>query len=151
MNTSIALYLSNHRKYHADAILAIDAMQERFKAIAEGLSETAQLNATGGSMWLTLDNRDDMKVALTLAPVWSKSKGIDEQEIDYDATVDNVPIKIRAVSGALPASCKLVEEEYEIPASEARIGKRMVLKCAQPSPEQNEVGVSELTEVSATL
>lgn len=79
---------------------------------------------------ITVDNREDLSVLMTLAPKWSKTPG--DNGITYSATVDGEEVQIQARAAALPGTCKLVEEEYEVPAVEAKPAHkavRMVLKC----------------------
>ena len=81
-------------------------------------------------------NREDLAILMTLAPKWTKTVGLNG--IDYTATVDGESVQINAAGDALPGTCKLVEEEYEIPAQPATeakpatTAKRMVLKCSEP-------------------
>lgn len=79
---------------------------------------------------VTVSNREDLTVLMTLAPKWSKVPS--GNGIIYCATVEGEEVQLAAQNAALPSTCKLVEEEYEIPAVEAKpasTGKRMVLKC----------------------
>lgn len=81
-------------------------------------------------IYITVDNRDDLATLMTLAPKWTKTYATDQ--IIYEASIEGEMIKIFAVSAALPGTCKLVEEEYEVPAQEAKPAykaTRKVLKC----------------------
>lgn len=100
--------------------------------VAAELSPGVEVNAYGGSFWLTVSKREDVQVLMKLAPMWKKSPS--GTGIDYDAEVNGVDFKIRTTDGALPPTCKLVERDVEIPAEPAkpaRIEKRMVVECAK--------------------
>lgn len=98
--------------------------------ITEPLSDTYELNGYGGVFWVTVKNRDDLRVFMSLAPQWSKEN--DTTGINYKAIIDGVQFRIRAEDDALPGTCKLVEEEVVIPAQPERIEKRKVVRCNQP-------------------
>lgn len=91
------------------------------------LSATATINPCGGSCWFTVDNREDVQLLLQLAPRWEKKPC--ENGIDYIDRVSD--FRIRTIEGALPPTCKLVEEEVTIPAMPEQKVKKMVLKCAK--------------------
>lgn len=79
---------------------------------------------------ITVHTREDLAVLMTLAPTWSKTPNA--AGIIYCATVEGEEVQIHAQDEALPGTCKLVEEEYEVPAVEAKpahTATRMVLKC----------------------
>lgn len=101
-------------------------------SIGDKLSDTAVFSPNC-YIAVSVYNREDLAVIMTLAPVWSKSAVCDG--IDYEAMVDKQRFVIQAKGEALPGTCKLVEEDYEVPATElvpakpARIEKRLVLKC----------------------
>jgi hypothetical protein len=92
--------------------------------------EAVHCNPMGGSCWIYVYNRDDLKTALSLAKggqTWRKS--IESGSIRYISTIDSIDFSIFAHDAALPPTCKVVEEEYFIEAQPARIGKRSVVKC----------------------
>ncbi len=100
--------------------------------VADKLSPDVDFNAYGGSFWFTVKNRDDVQTLMTLAPIWKKNAY--EGGIDYNATIDGVEFKIRTVDGALPPTCRLVEQDVVVPARPAepeRIEKRMVVECSK--------------------
>lgn len=79
---------------------------------------------------VTVSRREDLAVLMTLAPKWEKSALSDI--ITYSATVAGERFEIQATGDALPGTCKLVPEEYEVPAVEAKPATkatRMVVKC----------------------
>lgn len=81
---------------------------------------------------VTVDNREDLALLMTLAPRWDKHAA--DNGVSYNAEVNGERFEIVAKSAAIPPTCRMVEEEFEIPAEEAkpsRVGKRMVLKCEQ--------------------
>ncbi len=87
---------------------------------------------------ITCFSREDLATLMTLAPRWAKSPS--DKSIEYTAEVDGLDIHLAAVDAALPGTCKLVEEEYEVaeepakPAVPAHRAKRMVLKCDKLEP-----------------
>ena len=81
-----------------------------------------------------VNNRDDLQALMTLAPLWRKEPL--ESGLRYVAFVDGEEIKLDVTGAGLPETCKMVEEEYEIPAQpakEARTATRMVVKCPKPA------------------
>lgn len=100
--------------------------------VASELSPDVDFNPYGSTFWFTVSKREDVQVLMKLAPRWSKN--VWEGGIDYNATVDGVEFKIRTQDGALPPTCRLVEQDVEIPAKPAepaKIVKRMVIECAK--------------------
>jgi hypothetical protein len=127
-----------YAKGHLENLLKGEAMVAK---VAAQLSESAELNAFGGSFWFTVKNREDVKVLMQIAPLWNKSTH--ETGIDYDTSMEGVDFRIRTVDAALPPTCKLVEREVTIPASEARTVKRMFVECDKPSTEATEDASNE--------
>lgn len=125
--------LDGAKKYAKAQLEKLIKGQALVSRIAADLSETCGLNAYGGTYWFNVKDRRDVEVIMQLAPKWGKQTH--DAGIDYDATIDGVEVKIRTFEGALPPTCKVVEEEVTIPATEARTVKRMVVKCAQPATE----------------
>lgn len=110
--------------------------QKRYAICGRILAEMGErlADSTGFSpsyfIQVTTTNREDLQLLMTLAPRWSKSPS--EDGITYEAEVEGERFQIVAKKAALPATCKMVEEEYELPAVEAqpaRKATRMVLKC----------------------
>jgi hypothetical protein len=102
--------------------------------IAGSLSDSVQLNSYGGTFWFTVSKREDVQTLMQLAPRWTKSARDDG--IDYSAEVDGVAFRIQTTEGALPPTCRLVEQDVEIPAKPAepaKMVKRLVVECAQPA------------------
>jgi len=120
-----AYYRDNWRREQQRYGLCIDIINR----LGERLSESVNFSPCV-YISITVNTREDLAVLMTLAPKWTKTPGVNG--ITYSATVDGEDIQIQAQQAALPGTCKLVEEEYEIPAVEAKpatVGKRMVLKC----------------------
>jgi hypothetical protein len=100
--------------------------------VAGELSPDVDFNPYGATFWFTVSKREDVQVLMKLAPGWTKN--VWDGGIDYNATVDDVQFKIRTQDGALPPTCRLVEQDVEIPAKPAepaKIVKRMVVECAK--------------------
>lgn len=62
---------------------------------------------------------------------WDKSPSNQSGKIDYVNAGFLKDAKLRIWAAEPPASCKLVEEDVEIPAQPARIEKRMKLVCKE--------------------
>lgn len=132
--------VQNRIDYHRSEIdrqnLAIEILQK----CGESLSESISISP-GAMMWIFTSDRKDVEALMTLAPKWTKTRDVDGTTISYSAVVAGHDVTIKASEGALPPTCKLVEEEYEVPAEPAkpaRMAKRMVLKCPQPAIERQE-------------
>jgi len=97
------------------------------------IDDRVYINGYGGSFHIDLYTREDLQLFMTLAPLWTKTTSGDL--ISYEATIYGVEFHLRAHEAALPDTCKLVEEEVDIPAQPARKEKRMVVKCNKPSEE----------------
>lgn len=126
MNTDKIISLKNDFARERANYTFAESILDRF---GEGLSDDVSFSPY---YYLRIDvtKREDLALLMTVAPIWAKSP--DDSGIDYTAMVDGRELHIKAMSAALPGTCKLVEEEYEIPAVEAKpasTGKRMVLKC----------------------
>lgn len=86
--------------------------------------------------WIDFDNptrEQALEVIKAFPGTWDKqqSSGSTPQAplLDY-AKYDN-GVRIRLYAAPPPPSCRLVEEEYEVPAVPARKEKRMKLVCEQ--------------------
>ena len=126
MNTEKIISLKNDFARERANYAFAESILDRF---GEGLSDDVSFSPY---YYLRIDvtKRGDLALLMTLAPIWAKSP--DERGISYTATIDGLELHVRATDAALPGTCKLVEEEFEIPAVEAKpasTGKRMVLKC----------------------
>jgi hypothetical protein len=95
------------------------------------VTDTVNISPYGGSMWVSVYNREDLQFFLQIAPQWSKKNETDC--IAYEAEVHGVAFKIRAYEAALPATCVTIEEEVIIPAQPERKEMRKVVKCTQPA------------------
>jgi len=98
---------------------------------------------------ITVRSRDDLETLMTCAPIWTKS--FNANNICYEAHIDGQRVQILAYESAMPGTCKMVEEEYEVPAEPAKeavpahVGKRMVLKCNH-AKQAEAVALPEPTE-----
>jgi hypothetical protein len=83
------------------------------------LSDSANINAYGSnSIWINVTSREDLAVAMATGTIWSKST--DGNIMVYTLQVGDFVINIRARSGALPKTCKVVTETVSYPAQPAR-------------------------------
>lgn len=127
MNTTILDSIKSARITTADILLKLNYIEAAFVPLVSQFSESVDINPFGGSVWINLSTREDLIVALKLAPQWTKASG--GSALEYNAIVDEVEYKIRAVDEALPPTCRVVEEEYEEPARAAYKSTRKVVKC----------------------
>lgn len=131
---TLALALDSAEAYSTASVAALKKGRAMLMAIPTTLPNDLEINAYGGAFWITVKRREDIQTLMQLAPRWSKSPRDDG--IDYDATVDGVTFKLRAMDAALPPTCRVVEREVEVPAEPAkpaRMVKRMMVECASVS------------------
>ena len=84
------------------------------------MSTEIDVSPYGGSLWVTVNNRTDLELALSLAKpgtIWQKS--VSGNVMRYSANIDEVPVTVRAKTNALPATCKIEKKMVEIPATPA--------------------------------
>lgn len=84
------------------------------------------------AVYITINvySRPDLQLLMQLAPKWTKTPF--PEGIYYKAMVEGEEITLIAFSGALPKTCKMVEEEVILPAEPAKPERRVlkkVLKC----------------------
>lgn len=129
MNKFIAEQIEDAHRYATNAVNALETGRKHLAAtlVEVELAADTDFYPYGGTFWFTVSNRKDVQTLMQLAPRWSKLAW--EGGIDYTARVDDVEYRIRATDGALPPTCRLVEQEVEIPATPAKIVKRMVVEC----------------------
>lgn len=128
-------YISSQKTFYAAEIRRMELASRLLDTLGERLSESVSL-APSYYFQVTVDNRDDLSLFMTLAPKWNKTPCT--EGISYDAMVDGERFQIIAKAAAIPPTCRMVEEEYVIPAEEAkpsRVGKRMVLRCEQAAEQ----------------
>lgn len=92
------------------------------------LSASATINPLGGSIWFTVNNREDVRVLMQLAARWTKESS--GSGIDYIGEKDGSYYRIQTIEGALPPTCRVVEEDVVIPAQPEKVVKKMVVKCS---------------------
>lgn len=136
MNESTQKYLTadfdKNSKHYAFARILIERFGDR-------LSESVNFSPAC-MFWVYVKTREDLQVLMELAPKWSKRNGV--AFIEYTAEAEGIEVALKASGAALPGTCKLVEEEYEVPAVPAQPeipatkAVRMVLKCDQPEGAQ---------------
>lgn len=103
--------------------------------LGDKLSDDCSISQNG-LFWIYPRSRSDVEILLSLAPRWSKHYRPDS--IDYSALVDGIMVTLKTAGDALPSSCKLVEEEVEVPAEAevvvpakpARMVRKLVMRCA---------------------
>lgn len=113
--------------YLREQLKSHEGGMQRVLPVLDHLSADCTLNAFGGNYWFTTKSREDVVLLMTLAQRWTKVS--DGTAIRYRAVTDGTEYWITAQDGALPPTCKLVEEEVEIPAQPARTAKVLVLRC----------------------
>lgn len=99
-------------------------------AILSQLSDSAEINPYGTfSIWIQVNNREDLTTAMSLQPgeVWSK-KG-DGKVMLYTVKQDLFWISIRASDSALPPTCKVTTKTVTIPAQPERVETFEEITC----------------------
>lgn len=127
MNIQVKDQIKIARESALNNLSMLNKMEIPLLELAEKFSDTVYVNPFGSSIWIQVDNREDLQYAMTLAPLWKKE--YETNYIDYLTEVDGIEVRIRASEGALPDTCKLVEVEEIIPANEERKVIRKVLRC----------------------
>jgi hypothetical protein len=110
---------------------AAEAMKKNLSEVAHLLpllSDTASINAFGGTVWFTVTTREDVQTLMQLSERWNK--GADENGINYESAGDYGHFRIQTRDAALPPTCKLVEREVVMPAQPEKTVKKMVVECA---------------------
>src|SRR5580692_3614431 len=119
---NLAEEVSRYKENIYDGLKDLDKMISQLAKIE--LSDEVYINPGGGSCWIDVRNREDLQTALTICEgVWTKETA--GSEIHYDNQRDGISYRIKATDDALPATCKLVEEEYIEPARPAYTAKRL--------------------------
>lgn len=155
-------YITAQLDYFRREILRFNFCTVWLQKLGEQLTEGRTSFSPSFYVQIDTTSREDLTVLLTMAPpgtIWRKEPG--ESSIRYRATIDGEPVTIVAKDSALPPTCKLVEEEYDIPGEPAKPateatpptkGKRIVLKCVTPELQAEspsaEVMPEEATEVA---
>ena len=96
------------------------------------LSPTANVNAVGDySIWLEVNNRDDLSVALALFPgkVWSKRGEGKVMTYSHWIEPTNIKVIIRATESAIPPTCKVTTKTIVIPAQPERTETVQEITC----------------------
>lgn len=114
------------------------AMRSKFDSIFGHLpleaDDGSDVFIDGFDITAVIYSRELLTQMMSVAPTWEKTYGSDY--ITYTAEVQEVQVKLIACSGALPATCKLVEVEELEPAREARVVVRKKLRCVDSEGNQ---------------
>lgn len=144
MNTQT---IESLQSFYASEVARYQLASRLLTDFGPSLSDSASL-APGYYFQVTVDNREDLALFMTLAPLWNKSACT--EGISYDSTVNGERFQIIAKAAAIPPTCRMVEEEYVIPAvpaEPAKVGKRMVLKCEQTAEQATASDIPFAVEV----
>lgn len=132
--TELQVELSQKEQNLARKRLALASLVARLDGFPSDVSLSFGYIGDGTS--IDIDNTDR---AITTALISYLKAGIWTKEPAYNATINyvnttllNIPIRIYGAEP--PPSCKIVEEDVEIPAQPARIEKRKRVVC--PSEHQ---------------
>lgn len=88
--------------------------------------------AYSSSLFVKVTKREDLETGLRIAPPgthWQKEVGYDGAIIYMLTFDDGFMVRISAEGDALPPTCKVVEEEIEVPAQAAYKRKKKVVVC----------------------
>lgn len=110
----------------------------------EQFPESLSLDADENKVKITCSSREETSKVLQLfGGTWSKELAEwDKTRIEYSQTINDCLV---VVNSEPPPSCKIIEEEVEVPAHK-EIRKR--LECSQPKTEDETLSV-EVTEEPA--
>lgn len=153
MNKQLSEYITFMREHIALMSDRIRLAEQLLGPIE--LSEGAEYNFFGSTLWVTTSNRDDVTKLLALAPAgkhWAKDRSTYDPTIPlkYICDVNGVIVEIHVRGDAIPPTCKLQEVDVVIPAQPERIEKRRVLVCPEikpaPEPEPAAVPAEESSE-----
>jgi len=97
--------------------------------------ETATLSVCGNT--IDFDNPSRLDVEKLLIHLkggkWDKQPGCAEAKVNYETREEFLPgFKVRLWSAPPPRTCRIVEEEIEVPAQPARKEIRKRLVCSEP-------------------
>lgn len=105
--------------------------------IPEDLQDSAEIIYSDQIDVNNLEHADALRVMRALnAGRWERKESGVEGKLDYIAVIDGW--KVRLWAAGPPDSCRVVEEEYEIPAVPARTGTRKRVICAKPAQGQTD-------------
>lgn len=117
-------------------ITEIEALKNLLKTIPEdGFEiEKSHLSFSGNMIDINGPSRKDVEKTLMFlrAGKWEKEKHYDGEKIDYTSINEIVPgFRLRMWGADPPGTCRVIEEEVEIPAQPARIEKRKRIVCKE--------------------
>ncbi len=142
---------------HAFARLAKCALAQCLLSAIE-FSDSIDFNLYGDDPWVIAKERADVEKVLALAPagkLWTKEgSDVHGPAILYKCEVlPGVTVQLFVLGGALPPTCKLVEEEVTIPAQPERKEIRRVVKCAGAATQPEQVAPPEVVadEIPVTV
>jgi hypothetical protein len=96
--------------------------------LPDDLKRTAEIYTDTQIDFNNLSHADALRVMKALnAGRWERSESGYEGHLDYTAKLNGWVVRLWAAGP--PDSCRVVEEEYEIPAVPARVGKRKRVIC----------------------
>lgn len=121
------------------SIKRLERQRESVLLLGEKLKDFPhEVSLTVFAEFVDFDNLNRAQVVALITHLksgkWNKSPSGTPGKIDYVNETFLPGAKLRIWSAEPPASCKLVEEEVEIPAVPARIEKRMKLVCKEHEP-----------------
>jgi len=153
----ITLTTGSHKLEYADqiihlnpevleALIAFDSEQRRVERerrasliitrIPEDLRYKAEIYSSTQIDINSLEHDEALLVMKALnAGRWERKESGIGGKLDYIATIDGWTVRLWAAGP--PDSCRVVEEEYEIPAVPASIGKRKRVICAKGAEPAN--------------
>lgn len=99
------------------------AIAEKFR---DQLSESV-IFSPSSYLTISVDTREDLQVLMTMGSLWKKRYF--GSGIYYVTEINNEEVTLIAHEGALPETCKVVEEEQVIAAQPEQRITRKVIKC----------------------
>jgi len=124
---------------YTDIMKRTAAIQRLKMLTPEAIEALDSFSCYNGHIWMTTKDRKSLHAVRPCFGKleWDKSveASSDNPAMQYSAA--DGPVRLILKCAELPPTCKIVEEEVEIPAQpavEARMEKRLVVKCNEPEP-----------------
>lgn len=116
----------------------LDRIQKNTDIVARLVAPIAEidfptLNFYSGGCWIWCSTREQLIAALSVASgKWEKTPS--SNGFEYRQTVDDVSVVVCSSGDALPATCRVVEEDIFVPATEATTRRVTRVVCNEHNP-----------------
>lgn len=151
LRTSLLDSYDYYQRQQASAVIALivlDMIKELSNTTMDFGADTVNFHT---------NNRADVEELMTLVKEtpWTKSSWEGATAVCYSNLLrvvgKEIGLNIYAREDALPPTCTLEEVEVVIPAQEARVVKKQVVRCKQPlNTPSDESAVNQAAEIEST-